>query len=71
MTAGIALDDRQRFDWLRLIRSEGIGPRTFLSLLSCFHFGYHHEHHRAPWIAWWRLPAFRRETSGAVTVRPA
>lgn len=25
------------------------------SLLSCFHFGYHHEHHLSPQIPWWRL----------------
>lgn len=31
------------------------------SLLSCFHFGYHHEHHRRPDVPWWRLPALRRE----------
>ena len=30
------------------------------SLLSCFHFGYHHEHHLAPHVPWWRLPAERR-----------
>ncbi|GIZ52723.1 fatty acid desaturase [Noviherbaspirillum aridicola] len=30
------------------------------SLLSCFHFGYHHEHHRRPDVPWWRLPALRR-----------
>lgn len=30
------------------------------SLLSCFHFGYHHEHHRAPHVPWWRLPAERK-----------
>jgi beta-carotene ketolase (CrtW type) len=29
------------------------------SLLSCFHFGYHHEHHLAPHLPWWRLPAER------------
>lgn len=34
--AGIALTDRQRFDWLRLIRSESIGPRTFRALISRF-----------------------------------
>lgn len=34
--AGIDLDDRQRLDWLRLIRSESIGPRTFRSLLNRF-----------------------------------
>jgi DNA processing protein len=33
----IVLDDRQRFDWLRLIRTEGVGPRTFRSLVN--HFG--------------------------------
>jgi DNA processing protein len=34
--AGIALTDRQRFDWLRLIRSESIGPRTFRALTNRF-----------------------------------
>lgn len=32
--AGIALTDRQRLDWLRLIRSESIGPRTFRALTN-------------------------------------
>lgn len=32
--AGIALTDRQRLDWLRLIRSESIGPRTFRALMN-------------------------------------
>ncbi|WP_250157417.1 fatty acid desaturase [Tianweitania aestuarii] len=31
------------------------------SLLSCFHFGYHHEHHTQPWVPWWGLPVYRRE----------
>ena len=30
-------------------------PR-WLSLLTCFHFGYHHEHHLYPLDPWWRLP---------------
>jgi beta-carotene ketolase (CrtW type) len=29
------------------------------SLLTCFHFGYHHEHHDHPREPWWRLPATR------------
>ena len=29
------------------------------SLLSCFHFGYHHEHHCSPGTPWWRLPGER------------
>ena len=32
-----ALTDAQRFDWLRLIRSENVGPRTFQQLVN--HFG--------------------------------
>jgi DNA processing protein len=34
--AGFVLDDRQRLDWLRLIRSENIGPRTFRALIARF-----------------------------------
>jgi beta-carotene ketolase (CrtW type) len=30
-----------------------------LSLLTCFHFGYHHEHHLQPGTPWWRLPSLR------------
>ena len=27
------------------------------SLFTCFHFGYHHEHHLSPSLPWWALPA--------------
>ena len=30
------LTDEQRIDWLRLIRSESIGPRTFRTLINRF-----------------------------------
>jgi len=30
------------------------------SLFSCFHFGYHHEHHLFPHEPWWRLPKRKR-----------
>lgn len=33
---GKRLTDAQRFDWLRLIRSENVGPRTFRALLNQF-----------------------------------
>lgn len=33
-------------------RSSAFGPT--LSLLTCFHFGRHHEHHLTPWKPWWR-----------------
>lgn len=34
-------------------RSSAFGP--LMSLLTCFHFGRHHEHHLEPWRPWWRL----------------
>lgn len=33
---------------------------TWLSLLACFHFGYHREHHDCPGLAWHQLPAARQ-----------
>ena len=39
-------------------RSDGFS--TLASLASCYHFGYHHEHHRAPNVPWWGLPRARR-----------
>jgi DNA processing protein len=35
--SGTHLTDAQRIDWLRLIRSDNVGPRTFRSLIN--HFG--------------------------------
>lgn len=35
-----------------------------MSLLSCFHFGYHHAHHLEPGAPWWRLPAAKVAWSG-------
>ena len=35
--SGRRLNEAQRIDWLRLIRSENVGPRTFRSLVN--HFG--------------------------------
>lgn len=37
-----------------------------VSLLTCFHFGYHHEHHLEPSIPWWRLPDVHRRTRGQI-----
>lgn len=33
---------------------------VWLSLLSCYHFGYHWEHHAFPQLAWHELPAAQR-----------
>jgi beta-carotene ketolase (CrtW type) len=42
-------------------RARSNGYPAWLSLLTCFHFGYHREHHLSPGTPWWRLPAKRRE----------
>ena len=44
-------------------RSETFG--LLVSLATCFHFGYHHEHHLNPAVPWWGLPASRRDTVSA------
>ena len=36
MTAAEPVSDDDRFDWLRLIRSDGIGPQTFFALMGRF-----------------------------------
>lgn len=38
-------------------RSNEFGYLT--SLLTCFHFGYHYEHHAQPSVPWWQLPKVR------------
>ncbi len=42
-------------------RARSNGYPAWLSLLTCFHFGYHREHHLSPGTPWWQLPAKRRE----------
>jgi beta-carotene/zeaxanthin 4-ketolase len=32
------------------------------SFLTCYHFGYHWEHHEYPWLAWYDLPSVRRSS---------
>jgi beta-carotene ketolase (CrtW type) len=35
-----------------------------LSFITCYHFGYHQEHHENPDLPWWELPtAYRRKNS--------
>ena len=34
----------------------------WVSLLTCFHFGYHFEHHKHPYVPWWYLPTIRTQS---------
>ncbi len=36
---------------------------TFWSFVTCYHFGYHWEHHEYPRVPWWKLSAVRRKSS--------
>jgi DNA processing protein len=57
--AVVALSDEQRLDWLRLIRSEGVGPRTFRGLLNRY---------GSAAAALKALPRLHRETGRALHV---
>jgi beta-carotene ketolase (CrtW type) len=46
-------------------RSRSNDLPVWASLLTCFHFGYHHEHHDQPGVPWWRLPAARARVRAA------
>ncbi len=50
--------DEQPFADRHNARSNDYG--WLLSLLTCFHFGYHREHHLSPGTPWWKLPAERQ-----------
>jgi beta-carotene ketolase (CrtW type) len=52
--------DKRPFTDRHRTRSNDFSP--LMSLLTCFHFGYHHEHHEAPWVPWWKLPRERQAT---------
>jgi len=30
------------------------------SFITCYHFGYHKEHHEYPCVPWWQLPAIHK-----------
>ena len=36
LTGGVKLTEEQRLDWLRLIRSDNVGPRTFRDLINTY-----------------------------------
>ena len=51
-------------------RPHSLDLPVWLSLLTCYHFGYHWEHHQYPWLAWHELPGSRcLSSSDKVPVR--
>lgn len=40
-------------------RADSSHYQPFWSFVSCYHFGYHWEHHEYPHIPWYRLPSVR------------
>lgn len=43
--------------------SRSIHFSKFWSFISCYHFGYHWEHHEHPNIPWWKLPSIYQKTA--------
>ncbi len=37
-------------------RAHTISLPIVWSFITCYHFGYHEEHHEYPHVAWWQLP---------------
>ncbi|WP_392408042.1 beta-carotene ketolase CrtW [Chlorogloeopsis fritschii] len=34
---------------------------VFWSFITCYHFGYHQEHHEFPQVPWWQLPSVYKQ----------
>ena len=49
--AGLALEPGQQ--------ARSLDLPVWLSLLACYHFGYHREHHEVPGLPWFALPSQR------------
>ncbi len=45
----------QKAPW-RQSQASSLEWPVWLSLLACFHFGYHREHHESPALSWFELP---------------
>ncbi|MDR9898692.1 fatty acid desaturase [Aetokthonos hydrillicola Thurmond2011] len=47
-------------------RARTISYPIWWSFLTCYHFGYHYEHHEYPNVPWWQLPKVHRENVGSL-----
>ena len=41
-------------------RAQSNAYSIFWSFITCYHFGYHWEHHEYPYVRWWYLPRIRK-----------
>ncbi|MBC8123714.1 MAG: fatty acid desaturase [Gemmatimonadaceae bacterium] len=58
---GIYLPHRRpREGYTNRHRADSSRYSPFWSFVSCYHFGYHWEHHEYPHIPWYQLPSARR-----------
>ena len=59
-TFGIYLPHRPRGKYSDRHRAKSNNHPVFLSFITCYHFGYHWEHHEYPHLPWYELPLVKR-----------
>lgn len=50
-------------------RTESNSLPVFLSFITCYHFGYHWEHHDKPGVPWWQLPRVHKQVQAKMATR--
>ncbi len=58
---GTYLPHRQPEELQNPAKSRSQSLNHFWAFLSCYFFGYHKEHHMAPYLPWWKLPKAKEE----------
>ena len=61
---GIYLPHRPRLEGYRdRHRARSNNHSVWLSFITCYHFGYHWEHHKYPYLPWYKLPQARKKAN--------
>ncbi|MEM9809047.1 MAG: fatty acid desaturase [Cyanobacteria bacterium P01_D01_bin.56] len=68
-TFGIYLPHRPSTEYSDIHRANSNNLPPLLSLIACYHFGYHWEHHQYPNVPWYRLPTLKSEVRTMVQSR--
>lgn len=58
---GTFLPHRERPEGYNSMKAFSNDYPDWLSFLTCYHFGFHFEHHYSPGTPWWRLPRLRKQ----------